>query len=74
MGLRVGGHVENRVAAGGKPSGQGSGRYVAVTSAPTVSVITISYKDLDGLKRTVDSVRAQRYGTHRAHRDRRWQR
>jgi glycosyltransferase involved in cell wall biosynthesis len=29
--------------------------------APTVSVITISYKDLDGLKRTVDSVRAQRY-------------
>ncbi|OBA58484.1 glycosyltransferase [Mycobacterium sp. 1100029.7] len=32
-----------------------------MTSAPTVSVITISYKDLDGLKRTVDSVRAQRY-------------
>lgn len=29
--------------------------------APTVSVITISFKDLDGLKRTVDSVRAQRY-------------
>jgi len=33
-----------------------------VTSAPTVSVITISFHDLDGLKRTVDSVRAQRYG------------
>ena len=30
-------------------------------SAPTVSVITITYKDLDGLKQTVDSVRAQRY-------------
>jgi len=35
---------------------------VSVTSAPTVSVITISFHDLDGLKRTVDSVRAQRYG------------
>jgi glycosyltransferase involved in cell wall biosynthesis len=33
----------------------------AVTSPPTVSVITISFKDLDGLKRTVESVRAQRY-------------
>ncbi len=33
-----------------------------MTSAPTVSVITISLHDLDGLKRTVDSVRAQRYG------------
>ncbi len=33
-----------------------------MTSAPTVSVITISHKDLDGLKRTVESVRAQRYG------------
>jgi glycosyltransferase involved in cell wall biosynthesis len=33
-----------------------------VTSAPTVSVITISLHDLGGLKRTVDSVRAQRYG------------
>jgi len=32
-----------------------------VTSAPTVSVITITLNDLDGLKRTVDSVRAQRY-------------
>jgi glycosyltransferase involved in cell wall biosynthesis len=32
-----------------------------VTPAPTVSVITISFHDLDGLKRTVDSVRAQRY-------------
>lgn len=32
-----------------------------MTSAPTVSVITISFKDLDGLKRTVESVRAQRY-------------
>lgn len=31
-------------------------------SAPTVSVITISLNDLDGLKRTVSSVRAQRYG------------
>ncbi len=30
-------------------------------SAPTVSVITISFRDLNGLKRTVDSVRAQRY-------------
>ncbi len=29
--------------------------------SPTISVITISYKDLDGLKRTVDNVRAQRY-------------
>jgi glycosyltransferase involved in cell wall biosynthesis len=37
-------------------------RGTLVTSAPTVSVITISYKDLDGLKRTVESVRAQRYG------------
>jgi glycosyltransferase involved in cell wall biosynthesis len=33
-----------------------------MTSAPTVSVITISFRDIDGLKRTVDSVRAQRYG------------
>ncbi len=32
-----------------------------MTSHPTVSVITISFHDLDGLKRTVDSVRAQRY-------------
>ena len=32
-----------------------------MTSAPTVSVITISFEDLDGLKRTVDSVRAQHY-------------
>ncbi|ODR04965.1 glycosyltransferase [Mycobacterium sherrisii] len=32
-----------------------------MTSAPTVSVITITFKDLDGLKRTVNSVRAQRY-------------
>lgn len=32
-----------------------------MTLAPTVSVITISFKDLDGLKRTVESVRAQRY-------------
>lgn len=30
-------------------------------AAPTVSVITISFKDLDGLRRTVDSVRGQRY-------------
>ncbi|AYE95599.1 hypothetical protein C0J29_13150 [Mycobacterium paragordonae] len=33
-----------------------------MVSAPTVSVITISFHDLDGLKRTVGSVRAQRYG------------
>lgn len=33
-----------------------------MTSAPTVSVITISMHDLEGLKRTVDSVRVQRYG------------
>ncbi len=33
-----------------------------MTLGPTVSVITISFNDLDGLKRTVDSVRAQRYG------------
>lgn len=32
-----------------------------MTGAPTVSVITISFDDLEGLKRTVDSVRAQRY-------------
>jgi Glycosyl transferase family 2 len=32
-----------------------------MTPAPTVSVITISLNDLDGLKRTVDSVRSQRY-------------
>lgn len=32
-----------------------------MTSAPTISVITISFNDLDGLKRTVESVRAQRY-------------
>ncbi|WP_231111313.1 glycosyltransferase, partial [Mycobacterium avium] len=31
-------------------------------SAPTVSVITISLNDLEGLKSTVESVRAQRYG------------
>ncbi len=30
-------------------------------SAPNVSVITITLNDLDGLKRTVESVRAQRY-------------
>ena len=32
-----------------------------MSSAPTVSVITITMNDLEGLKRTVDSVRAQRY-------------
>lgn len=32
-----------------------------MASAPTVSVITITFKDLDGLKRTADSVRLQRY-------------
>lgn len=32
-----------------------------VNPAPTVTVITITLNDLDGLKRTVDSVRAQRY-------------
>ncbi|WP_267304722.1 glycosyltransferase family 2 protein [Mycobacterium barrassiae] len=37
------------------------------SSAPTISVITISFKDLDGLKRTVDSVRAQRYAGHIEH-------
>ena len=62
VGLRVDGHVENRLAAGEKPWVQGGGRGASVTSAPTVSVITISLHDLDGLKRTVDSVRAQRYG------------
>jgi glycosyltransferase involved in cell wall biosynthesis len=61
VGLRVGGYVENWVAAGKKPRVQSSGRGASVTSAPTVSVITISLHDLDGLKRTVDSVRAQRY-------------
>ncbi|WP_374021672.1 glycosyltransferase family 2 protein [Mycobacterium sp. HNNTM2301] len=33
-----------------------------MASAPTVSVITISFNDLDGLRRTVESVRSQRYG------------
>ena len=32
-----------------------------MTTPPTVSVITITMKDLDGLKRTVESVQAQRY-------------
>ncbi|TRW85601.1 glycosyltransferase [Mycolicibacterium sp. 018/SC-01/001] len=32
-----------------------------MSSAPTVSVITITLNDLDGLRRTVDSVRAQRF-------------
>ncbi|MCZ8379275.1 glycosyltransferase [Mycobacterium sp. CPCC 205372] len=32
-----------------------------MTTTPDVSVITITYRDLDGLMRTVDSVRAQRY-------------
>lgn len=32
-----------------------------MTTAPTVSVITITFNDLGGLKRTVDSVRRQRY-------------
>lgn len=32
-----------------------------MTPLPTISVITISFNDLDGLKRTVQSVRAQRY-------------
>ncbi|OBF18239.1 glycosyltransferase [Mycobacterium kubicae] len=32
-----------------------------MTQSPTVSVITISFNDLDGLKHTVESVRAQRY-------------
>lgn len=32
-----------------------------MNSAPRVSVVTISFKDLDGLQRTVESVRAQRY-------------
>lgn len=38
-----------------------------MTAAPTVSVITITFKDLDGLKRTVNSVRAQRYSGHIEH-------
>jgi glycosyltransferase involved in cell wall biosynthesis len=38
-----------------------------VTSAPTISVITITFKDLDGLKRTVESLRAQRYEGHIEH-------
>lgn len=38
-----------------------------MTSAPTFSVVTISYHDLPGLKRTVDSVRAQRYDGHIEH-------
>jgi glycosyltransferase involved in cell wall biosynthesis len=38
-----------------------------VTSAPTVSVITISLNDLDGLKRTVRSVQAQIYGGNIEH-------
>lgn len=33
-----------------------------MSSTPTVSVITISLNDLEGLKSTVESVRAQRYG------------
>lgn len=37
-------------------------RQIPAAPAPTVSVITISFNDLDGLKRTVASVRAQRYG------------
>ena len=32
-----------------------------MTTSPTVSVITITWKDLEGLKRTVESLRAQRY-------------
>jgi len=36
-------------------------RGASLTFAPTVSVITVSLRDLDGLKRTVDGVRAQRY-------------
>lgn len=38
-----------------------------MTLAPIVSVITISFKDLEGLKRTVESVRAQRYAGHIEH-------
>lgn len=38
-----------------------------MTSLPAVSVITISFNDLDGLKRTVDSVCAQRYGGNVEH-------
>lgn len=38
-----------------------------MTAAPTVSVITISFRDLHGLKRTVESVRAQRYGGYIEH-------
>ncbi|MCA2243320.1 glycosyltransferase [Mycobacterium sp. WUMAC-067] len=39
----------------------------SVASVPTVSVITISLNDLHGLRRTVDSVRAQRYAGHIEH-------
>lgn len=42
-------------------SSLGSGKVKSLTSPPTVSVITISLFDLDGLKRTTNSVRAQRY-------------
>src|SRR6185369_9090461 len=59
--LRFGGRAADRVAAGESPVRQGCAGGGSVTSAPTVSVITITLNDLDGLKRTVDSVRAQRY-------------
>jgi glycosyltransferase involved in cell wall biosynthesis len=62
VGLRVGGHFEKQVAAGPEAKGIRQREGASVTSAPTVSVITISFHDLDGLRRTVDSVRAQRYG------------
>jgi glycosyltransferase involved in cell wall biosynthesis len=38
-----------------------------VNSAPTFSVVTITLRDLPGLKRTVQSVRAQRYEGHVEH-------
>jgi len=52
--------VENLVRPR-RVSGQRNATGKSVTSAATVSVITISLHDLDGLKRTVDSVRALRY-------------
>ncbi len=49
------------MTASERPLVHSSERGASVISLPSVSVITISLHDLDGLKRTVDSVRAQRY-------------
>lgn len=56
--LSSGGDKVRGPTASSNPCGT---RGISVTSAPAVSVITISFKDLDGLKRTAESVRAQRY-------------